>query len=132
MWYIHIILCSIYTTVYYVVYTHILHNMLLDMLHDMMCIYHIIYYKYTSNIPDLPRATHILHNILHNIRFAFSSAMVGDHSTDDGSDVGSITIALDYFRPTEVAKHTPECRRDGTCLFVWYWYQPSVRCEEIH
>ena len=61
--YIHIILCSIYTTVYYVVYTHILHNMLLDMLHDMMCIYHIIYYKYTSNINDLPRATHILHNI---------------------------------------------------------------------
>ena len=38
--------------------------MLLDMLHDMMCIYHIIYYKYTSNFPDLPRATHILHNIL--------------------------------------------------------------------
>ena len=37
--------------------------MLLDMLHDMMCIYHIIYYKYTSNIDDLPRATHILHNI---------------------------------------------------------------------
>ena len=63
MWYIHIILCSIYTTVYYVVYTHILHNMLVDMLHDMMCIYHIIYYKYTSNINDLPRATHILHNI---------------------------------------------------------------------
>ena len=36
------------------------------------------------------------------------SPMVGDHSADDGSDVGSITIALYYFRPTAKLLNTPQ------------------------